>query len=393
MPRSNTQISYGSVTRAFHWLTALIILTAIPLGLIASDLPYDTAEALAFKAQLFSLHKTLGVAAFLTGLARILWALSQTRPAPLHPERKLETLAAEVAHWLLYLSLVAVPISGWVHHAATTGFAPILWPMGQNLPFVPKSEAVATTASNLHWVFSKLLIVTILAHVAGALKHALIDRDATLARMTHGKVGGKPGPSRLGTPLAAALLIYAFGAGVAVALLPGGGATSAQPPAASSRAGNWQVTSGTLTFSVQQMGAEVAGSFANWTADISFAPDAADNRVAVTIDTTSLTLGSVTEQAKAPEFFDTAAHPTAIFTADITGQAPNYTASGTLSLRGIEQPVTLPFNLQIDGNTATMQGSTTLDRRNFDMGPSYPDEASVGFPVTVEVALTAKQSP
>jgi len=36
-----------------------------------------------------------------------------------------------------------------------------------------------------------------------------------------------------------------------------------------------------------------------------------------------------------------------------------------------------------------MSGAVTLDRRDFGMGPGYPDETSVGFAVTVTVALTA----
>ncbi|TKA94011.1 cytochrome b, partial [Cereibacter changlensis] len=187
MPLSNTSRSYGGVARTLHWLTALLILTAIPLGWIANRLPYDTAEALAEKAQLFSLHKSLGVAAFAVALARILWALGQPRPAPLHPERRLETALAETVHWLLYLSLLLVPLAGWVHHAATTGFAPILWPFGQDLPFVPKSETVAGIAAAAHWLFARLLILSLVLHIAGALKHHLIDRDSVLRRMTRGE--------------------------------------------------------------------------------------------------------------------------------------------------------------------------------------------------------------
>ena len=77
MPAQNAPTRYGSVARSLHWLTALLILSAIGLGLYAEDLPYDTAETLAAKAQIFSIHKTIGVAAFFVALARILWALSQ----------------------------------------------------------------------------------------------------------------------------------------------------------------------------------------------------------------------------------------------------------------------------------------------------------------------------
>jgi len=391
---SNTSVSYGGVARSLHWLTALLILTAIPLGLYASNLPYDTGEALAWKAQVFSVHKTVGVAAFFVALARILWALTQPHPVPLHPERRVETLAAEVVHWTLYLSLVIVPLSGWIQHAAAAGFAPILWPLGQDLPLIPKSEVLAQAAGMAHWVFTKVLAASVVLHIAGALKHHLIDKDATLSRMLR----GTPAPDLPGThrrrngPLVAAFTIYAAGAGLAFALT--GPATEAPVVAAASvtDTGNWQVTEGTLAFSVNQMGQAVEGSFADWTAAITFdeAPvDGKNGTVTVTIRTDSLSLGSVTAKAKEAEFFDTATFPEATFAADITPDGPNYTATGTLTLRGVTVPITLPFTLALDGDTARMTGEATLDRRAFTMGQTYADEAMVGFTVTVKVALTA----
>ncbi|NJM82480.1 MAG: cytochrome [Tabrizicola sp.] len=393
MAAGNTLQSFGSVTRTLHWLMALIIFTAIPLGLVANRLPYDTAEALARKAQIFSLHKTLGVAAFLLALARIGWALIQPRPVPLHTDRRVEITVAAIVHWLLYISLLVVPLSGWVHHAAVTGFAPILWPFGQTLPFVPQSEMVATAAASAHWVFTKLLAVAILLHVAGALKHHLVDRDATLRRMLTGVAAPeRPGHYPSGVvPAIAALAIYAAGAGLAAALLPKAAGTQAASPVVAT-AGNWQVTEGSLSFEVIQMGGKVPGSFATWSAEILFDETPTDGRngnVAVTIDTTSLALGAVTKQAADAEFFDVANHPTALFKADILPESAGYVADGTLTLRGLERPVRLPFSLAIDGDTARMTGTTTLDRRDFGMGPSYPDEASIGFGVTVTVALTA----
>lgn len=392
MPFANTDRRYGAVARSLHWLTALLILTAIPLGLYANDLPHDTSEALARKAQVFSLHKTVGIAAFFVALARIFWALTQARPAPLHPDRTWETRAAEGVHWMLYISLVAVPLSGWVHHAATTGFAPILWPLGQGLPLVPKSVAVEQGAAAAHWVFTKLLVAEILLHVAGALKHALIDRDATLARMWRGTPAPvAPRPHRARWPALAALLVYGAGVGLAVALTQPEPQAAAPAPALQT-AGNWQVAEGALGFRVRQMGADVQGRFDRWTAEIAFDSSVTAGpagQVTVTIDTTSLTLGSVTAQAQGPEFLNTAAHAKAVFHAEITRTAEGYSASGPLTLAGAEAPVTLAFDLTIAGDSAAMTGTATLDRRAFGIGAAYPDEGTVGFDVAVTVDLTA----
>ncbi|MFM7655749.1 MAG: cytochrome b/b6 domain-containing protein [Paracoccaceae bacterium] len=403
MSLHNTPTSFGTLARAFHWLTALVILTAIPLGLIANGLSTGP-DSIALKTQLFSLHKTLGVAAFFLGVARIVWAVIQPRPVPLHPARRLETAVAETVHWLLYLSLVIVPLSGWVHHAALDGFAPILWPFGQGLPFVPKSEAVSALAGGAHWLFTKVLAVAILMHVAGAVKHHVIDRDATLRRMMRGVAAPAAASAhrlRL-LPLALALGLYGAGAALAVSLTPAAPqadavASSAAPEAPASAvgaetAGNWQVESGTLGFQVQQMGAPVEGRFANWSAEITFDDTVTSGpagRVVVLIDIGSLALGSVSEQAKGPEFFDQANHPTARFEADLIAVPSGHVAQGVLALRGIEQPITLPFTLEIAGDKASMTGRVTLDRRDFGIGAGYGDEATVGFAVDVAVTLSA----
>jgi cytochrome b561/polyisoprenoid-binding protein YceI len=390
MPATNTATHYGTIARTLHWLTALIILTNIPLGLVANGMPFATGADLATKAQLFSLHKTLGLAAFAVALIRILWALTQPRPEPLHPNRPWETRLAELVHWTLYISLIAVPLSGWVTHAATDGFAPILWPFGDDLPFVPTSEAIASTAGAMHWLFTKILVTSILLHIAGALKHVFIDRDATLSRMTLGRDAPTPakGTPHPRTPAIAALLIYVAGAGLAWSMAAIQSGTDA-PTTQTATTGNWQVTTGTLTFAVKQMGSQLPGQFGLWAADIQFDEATSTGKVTVTIDTTSLTIGSVSDQAKGPQFFDAATHPTATFTADIAPNGPDYTAAGTLTLHGITAPLTLPFTLAIQGDTATMQGTTTLDRRAFKIGDAYPDESSVGFMADVTVALTA----
>ena len=59
MPAQNTATSFGSVTRTLHWLTALLILTAIPLGLIANQLPAYLAEVQPRRAAELSKTRTL----------------------------------------------------------------------------------------------------------------------------------------------------------------------------------------------------------------------------------------------------------------------------------------------------------------------------------------------
>jgi cytochrome b561/polyisoprenoid-binding protein YceI len=402
MSLNNSFSRYGSVAKTFHWLTVLLILTTLPLGIIANGAPFTNGEEVALKAWLFSMHKTLGITTFFVALARILWAFTQPRPGLLNAENRPEAALAEAVHWLLYGSLVLVPLSGWIHHASTTGFAPIWWPFGQSLPFVPKSESLAELTSGLHIVFERVLIISIFLHVAGAVKHHVIDRDQTLRRMLPGKNTAPTPPSQHHSflPLAIALCIWAAALGVGTYLGVFGHAKNdhATAPAAelSSVTSDWAVQDHSLSIVVRQFGAETSGSFADLTAAITFDETLTDGTygtVETTVSIASLTLGSVTDQALGVDFFDANTFPTARFVADIIpGATDAYIASGTLTIRDTTVPVELPFTLVLDGDSAQMQGSMSLDRRTFGIGDNMADESSLGFAVTLNVTLTATRN-
>lgn len=389
--------TYNTVTKSFHWLTALLILLIIPLGVIANGLPFETSDQLATKALVFSAHKTLGVAVFFVALARIVWAVTQTKPGPLHAERKAETLLAEVIHWVLYISLVAVPLTGWIEHAATTGFAPIWWPFGQSLFFVPKSEALSHAFAGLHWMFGKLMVASILLHIAGALKHHVIDKDATLRRMWFGSSDAPnvaPHKRTIAPAVIAVLAFVAAGVGAYSLGYLEKHETRVAATALESVASDWAVQDGDIAITITQFGSGVTGRFADWTADIAFDPAPADvmGRVTTTIAIGSLTLGSVTSDAMKADYFDVETHPTAVFKGEIKPDGDSFIADGSVTIKGTSVPVQLPFDLTLDGDTATMTGAVTLNRQDFNVGESQTDAASLGFDVDVAITLTATKA-
>ncbi len=392
MAPTNTDRAYGGVTKTFHWLTALLIFTAFPLGILAHDAPFDTSDELTRKALLFSLHKTVGVMAFFTALLRILWALTQTRPGLLNSEHRLEAFAAETAHWVLYGCMLLVPLTGWIHHAAAEGFAPIWWPFGQSLPFIPKDAQLSAIFGSIHTTLTPVLALTILAHIGGALKHAIIDKDHTLRRMMPGLSDAPTPPaqkhSRL--PFLAALGIWALA--MTIGVLDAPKAEQTPQAALAEVSSEWTVQDGEIALTIRQFGSDVRGSFADWTADIAFneTPTGGKHGSAeVQIAIGSLSLGSVTQQAMGPDFFDVTTFPTAAFTADLIATQSGYMAQGTLTLKGASVPVEFPYNLTIDGDTATVSAQTILNRQDFNVGQSMPDESSLGFAVIIDINFTA----
>lgn len=168
---------YTHTAVALHWLIALLIFGAFPLGVYMHELPLSP-----YKLQLYSYHKWAGMTVLLLALLRVLWRLTH-KPPPLLPGMpRWQEIAAHVVHHGLYLLVLAVPLSGWLMSSAL-GF-PVVWFGVLPLPdLIGKDKALGDMLKEVHEVLNYTLLLLVLAHVGGALKHHLIDRDGTLARM------------------------------------------------------------------------------------------------------------------------------------------------------------------------------------------------------------------
>jgi polyisoprenoid-binding protein YceI len=267
--------------------------------------------------------------------------------------------------------------------------------LGQSLPLIPQSETIAHIFGAVHFVSTKVLLAALLLHIVGALKHHIIDKDLTLKRMLPGHTAPDIMPEQHAsrTPFftASAVYIAVIAAGVALGL--SGKDAGPATPKLEAVASDWTVTDGTLGLTIRQLGSDVAGEFTDWTAAIEFTEEPDTNGlhgdVEVQIAIGSLNLGSVSDQAMGADFFAVEAFPTATFTAPITSTDGRFAANGTLTIKGVEAPVNLPFTLEITGDTAVMQGQATLNRTSFNIGESYKDESSLGFDVLIDISLSA----
>jgi polyisoprenoid-binding protein YceI len=152
-----------------------------------------------------------------------------------------------------------------------------------------------------------------------------------------------------------------------------------------------------LNFTTAWSGEAIQGRFGRWTADIVFAPDDLEHsKVTVSIDMASADTGDAQRDQTLPaaDWFDTATHPKAVFTADrfeSTGEG-RYVAKGKLSLRGVSRPLSLPFRLTIDGDRASVRGVTSLDRTAFGVGQGeWTSTDQIPAKVTVRVDLKARR--
>jgi cytochrome b561 len=134
------------------------------------------------KLQLYSYHKWIGITVLLLVVLRLLWRATH-RPPPLLPGMpRWQEIAAHGVHHGLYLLMLAVPLTGWLMSSAL-GF-PVVWFGVLPLPdLIGKDKALGEALKEVHETLNYALLALVLAHVAGAIKHQLMDRDGTLARM------------------------------------------------------------------------------------------------------------------------------------------------------------------------------------------------------------------
>ena len=400
---ANTRQTYGLVAQVLHWITALLVITLLVLGVYMHELPIDTDQQVAEKTWLYSLHKTLGILAFTTAVIRVIWACFQLHPQPINGDRKLESLLAGTIHWLLYGSIILMPVTGWLHHAAVEGFAPIWWPFSQDLPFVPKDPALAEFFAKAHFLTALLLMGSLFLHIAGAAKHVVVDRDQTLARMIPGKVVKFEPPvsaptqkhkSRLVAGLVFAGLLGIIFADQLISVRTDKPVVASQPAGST----NWAVdhSKSELSLEVIQGGKPVSGSFPNWQAAIQFDPDNLESSsVKVSVEIASLKLGSISQQAISKDFLNAAAHPQAEFSSDkfIKVSDGKFEAEGQLMLVGQSNPLILPFDLKIEDGRAFMTGVVEIERLDFGIGQKgFTTDGMLGFTVLVKVNLEADQN-
>jgi polyisoprenoid-binding protein YceI len=115
------------------------------------------------------------------------------------------------------------------------------------------------------------------------------------------------------------------------------------------------------------------GVFKEFDTRVRFDPDKpAGGRIDVTIKVTSADMNSadVNKAIREPEWFDFERFPQAEFHAtDIRRAESNrYLARGTLTLKGVRQPVEVPFVWTGSADAATMEGEFTVKRGPFGIG-------------------------
>ena len=168
---------YTSTAKVLHWLIALMIIGLFALGQYMSDLSMSPS-----KLQLYSWHKWAGVTVFLLVLIRLGWRLLHTPPALPAQMSKPQRLASHIGHAVLYLLMLAIPISGWLMSSAK-GYQTVWFGVVPLPDLIGKDKQIGEALVELHESLNGLLMLIVAIHALAALKHHFIDRDDVLIRM------------------------------------------------------------------------------------------------------------------------------------------------------------------------------------------------------------------
>lgn len=181
MALMNSQRSYGAVAITLHWLIAAAILYMVFLGKTMED---DFAA--------IQLHKSLGITILALSVLRLGWRLINPPPALPEGMSALERFGARASHWLFYILMIGIPLSGWAYVSASPYSDLIqtkIWGVIElpNMPFfaaMEDREAVAGRIEDVHGFMGYWPLLALVAlHVAAALKHHFWNRDTVLSRM------------------------------------------------------------------------------------------------------------------------------------------------------------------------------------------------------------------
>ena len=178
-----TPTRYSGIAILLHWLIALLVVCGFALGLYMVSLKFSPQ-----KLSYYAYHKWIGVSVFTLAVVRIAWRWKHTPPPQPAAMPAWQRATSGAVHTLLYLLLIAAPLSGWLYSSAA-GVPTV--PFGieaLQLPdLVAKDRARAINLKFVHMSLTYSFAALVVLHVAAALKHAVIDRDGIMARMLPGK--------------------------------------------------------------------------------------------------------------------------------------------------------------------------------------------------------------
>lgn len=168
---SETQ-KYSKATIIIHWLTAGLILILYPLG------KYMEGISIESKLNFLKVHVLLGVFVFFLTSVRSILFFRHKRPERLKTGSRFNDVLAEWIHNIFYFLLIAISITGFIT-IVMGGYLDILFNATESISIQKDS-----TSLRAHEILSTVMMILLLLHVLGVVKHYILRKENTLNRIS-----------------------------------------------------------------------------------------------------------------------------------------------------------------------------------------------------------------
>jgi cytochrome b561 len=168
---------YTRTAVGLHWLVAALILAALFMGWTMTEM-----EVSPQRLKVYNWHKWVGMTVLLLAVVRLAWRLAH-RPPPLAASVPAWMRGlAHAGHGLLYLLMLAQPLTGWIY-SNYSGYPVVYLGMSPLPNLVERDRELAEAWVAIHSTLGMVLAVVVAGHVLAALYHQFVVRDGTLKRM------------------------------------------------------------------------------------------------------------------------------------------------------------------------------------------------------------------
>ena len=172
---NNTSEKYGLLAKLFHWFTFIALIIQIPFGFYLVGLEFSDR-----RIDLENIHILIGITIFYFVLLRLVWKLFNPSPKSEHNFFKGQNLIAKTNHFLLYVGIFAITISGVLKKLY----------MGEKLNFFIFQYAfkesnfqLADSFYVVHIYANYLLIALVGLHILATVVHHFFFKDKILKKM------------------------------------------------------------------------------------------------------------------------------------------------------------------------------------------------------------------
>ena len=174
-------LGYSAVARTFHWVTAALVLTMLPIGIAMAT--FDLGPAV--EDPLYHIHRSIGALVLVITVGRLTYRLFNPAP-PLPVDMPAwQHFAALATHWGLYAFLIVQPIVGWIATSAYRAPTLFFW-LFELPPIWQEDRAFSEAMFVVHRAMGITIAILVCVHIGAALYHHFVLKDRVLARMVSG---------------------------------------------------------------------------------------------------------------------------------------------------------------------------------------------------------------